>query len=97
MSLPPGLRETCSIETNKAVLAEIRRVLKPRGRLLIVDFLRPTHNFFPHPHAALQVGLQDLPALLHAAGFLDGAWKRGPFPLLDSVQGHTHPEREGDR
>ncbi|MFN8486128.1 MAG: methyltransferase domain-containing protein [Caldilineaceae bacterium] len=55
-------------------LAEIVRVLKPGGRLLIVDFKRPTSGrhqwlslLFLHNH--MPTGLQDLPALLTNAGF----------------------------
>lgn len=54
--------------------AEIRRVLRPGGRLLAIDLRRPTS----HPgralltvagHGGLRVGAQDLPPLLAASGF----------------------------
>jgi ubiquinone/menaquinone biosynthesis C-methylase UbiE len=55
-------------------LAELRRVLRPGGRLLIADFKRPTDHvgqgllgLLMHGH--VEQGAQDLPALLAAAGF----------------------------
>jgi len=56
-------------------LAEIYRVLKPSGRLLIADFMRPTGSFLNHlfivftRHQGLKSGIEDLQKLLKEAGF----------------------------
>ena len=58
-------------------LAEIKRVLKPGGRLLIADMMRPStsllERFFRslvlHHGRGVQFGIQDLPELLQDAGF----------------------------
>jgi demethylmenaquinone methyltransferase/2-methoxy-6-polyprenyl-1,4-benzoquinol methylase/phosphoethanolamine N-methyltransferase len=56
-------------------LAEIYRLLKPGGRLLIADFMRPTGSFLNHlfiaftRHHGLQKGIEDLQQLLRDAGF----------------------------
>jgi SAM-dependent methyltransferase len=61
-------------ELNQLGLAEVRRVLKPGGRLLIVDVKRPTGllshlalTSFIHSHATESI--EDLPSLVAAAGF----------------------------
>jgi demethylmenaquinone methyltransferase/2-methoxy-6-polyprenyl-1,4-benzoquinol methylase/phosphoethanolamine N-methyltransferase len=57
-------------------LAEVRRVLKPGGRLLIVDFSRPSGllSRLALPiviHGGMAHGVQDLPPVVAAAGFAD--------------------------
>ena len=60
-------------------LAEIWRVLKPGGRILVADMKRPSASAykrffmalaFHHGHE-LQFGIEDLPQLLQAAGFAE--------------------------
>lgn len=68
-------------------LVEIHRVLKPGGRLLLVDLLGPTHSLLLHSH--LQTTLPDLLPLLDEAGFLQVEWQRGPFPALGFIRGRT--------
>ena len=59
-----------------AGLAEVRRVLKAGGRLLIVDFKRPRHWFSQLAmrivlHGHLGRGFDRLPETVAAAGFMD--------------------------
>jgi len=59
-------------------LADIRRVLKPGGRFLVADMMRPGASFLGrvtstvlHHGHAVQFGIEDLPALLQEAGFYE--------------------------
>jgi ubiquinone/menaquinone biosynthesis C-methylase UbiE len=56
-------------------LAEIYRVLKPGGRLLVADFMRPTGSLLNHlfiafsRHQGLKTGIEDLQTMFSEAGF----------------------------
>jgi ubiquinone/menaquinone biosynthesis C-methylase UbiE len=72
-------------------LAEIYRVLKPGGRLLIADFMRPTGSLLNHlfiaftRHRGLKTGIQDLQKLLNEAGFTQVKQLDGNFFVIGFV------------
>jgi len=73
-------------------MAEVRRVLKPGGRLLIVDFQQPrgwlsrlTLKLIFHGHPGR--GVQDLPLVLSTAGFDDIRSGSTRFDFLGFVAG----------
>ena len=81
-------------ELKRRGLAEIVRVLKPGGRLLIVDIQRPTTRRGRIVaslllHGALREGIQDLPELLRAAGFSGVQMGTMRFGVLGYVIGQV--------
>ena len=75
-------------------LAEIKRVLKPGGRILIADMKRPSGSAFSHFFTSVvlhhghvvEFGLQDVPALLRGAGFEDVKQLDEHFLMIGFVQ-----------
>lgn len=75
-------------------LAEVARVLKPGGRLLIVDMKRPTGRpgrvlTALAMHGNMRSGIQDLPPMLHMAGFSGVDTGETGFRLLGFVRAQT--------
>lgn len=73
-------------------LSEVARVLKPGGRLLIVDMKRPTTRLGRAMltigmHGRMAAGVQDLPPLLGAVGFVNVEVGDVGFPMLGFVRG----------
>lgn len=75
-------------------LAEIHRVLKPGGHLLVVDFKRPTGRTSRAlltllSHGALEHGVQDLPAIMEDVGFTKIEVGDIKYKILGFVRGQV--------
>ena len=76
-------------------LAEVYRVLKPGGRLLIVDMQRPT-NFIQHIsmavmfHGGMKTGIQDFSPIMKQIGYTNIQINNAQWKLLGFLQGQ-HP------
>lgn len=74
-------------------LAEIYRVLKPGGRVLIFDFMRPTKSFLNQflitltMHHGLNFGIEDLPKMLDEMGFSQALKLDEKFLFFGFVRG----------
>ena len=73
-------------------LTEIYRVLRPGGRILIADamkqnsfFLKPLFNLVARHHG-LKFGVEDLPATLKSAGFIDAIRLEEHFAFIGFVR-----------
>jgi demethylmenaquinone methyltransferase/2-methoxy-6-polyprenyl-1,4-benzoquinol methylase/phosphoethanolamine N-methyltransferase len=76
-------------------LAEMRRVLKPGGRFLALDFEPPSNPLFRHlaalivGHGMMQNDLCDLTALMEAAGYTQVQVGRTRHRLLSFLRGEN--------
>lgn len=71
--------------------AEIVRVLRPGGRLLVIDFKRSEeHQDHPEQFGAGELGLQDFPALMRDAGFSQTETGEIPFRIRSAAAGHQY-------
>jgi SAM-dependent methyltransferase len=85
----------CSIPQPALALAEVRRVLKPGGRLFLVEHVRSHHAWLGHAQDALAPGWRwltggcnlnrDTEATVRAAGFAIERWKTGYAGLLELI------------
>jgi ubiquinone/menaquinone biosynthesis C-methylase UbiE len=73
-------------------LAEVYRVLKPGGRVLIADFMRPNASLLSKfltalsMHHGLKFGIEDLPELLEGARFSQTSVLKERFLLIGFVR-----------
>lgn len=75
-------------------LAEVWRVLKPGGRILIADMVHLSPTFWGHISAlilhhghSIEFGIEDLPALLRGAGFEKFQQLEDGFLIIGFVRG----------
>jgi ubiquinone/menaquinone biosynthesis C-methylase UbiE len=72
------------VKARQACVREIRRVLRPGGRILAVDFGKPareSRGLLAHLHRHGHVKLEDMTAMLSEAGL--NQEQKGPVGVLD--------------
>lgn len=79
-------------DLKRAGLQEVQRVLKPGGRVVIVDLKRAdsrVEHILSHlmAHGGMTRGLQDLPALMQELGFVNIEFTNARVPMLGMVRG----------
>jgi demethylmenaquinone methyltransferase/2-methoxy-6-polyprenyl-1,4-benzoquinol methylase/phosphoethanolamine N-methyltransferase len=83
-------------DLKRAGFAEILRVLKPGGHVLIADFLQPSNHILNHLTSALvgshmmQTNVWSLPAMLTEAGFVEVKSGTTRSAFLAFVSGNKH-------
>jgi demethylmenaquinone methyltransferase/2-methoxy-6-polyprenyl-1,4-benzoquinol methylase/phosphoethanolamine N-methyltransferase len=87
-------------DAKRAALAEMRRVLKAGGRLLLLDLKRPhgTRDRLSLPmllHRGLRTGAPELVPLVEAAGFTDAEAGDTTFRFLGYVRGRKRGRSSG--
>ena len=87
-------------DVKAAALSEMARVLKPGGRILIVDMASPTargaHHLLAHVLGKHPDTGADLPALIHGAGFEDLTTGRLMHGMLTGVAARN-PQRAAQK
>jgi SAM-dependent methyltransferase len=80
------------LEVQQKGLAEIYRVLRPGGRMLIADAMKPKGFFMKRlfnmlaRHHGLKFDVEDLPAILRSTGFTDATLLEEHFAVIGFVQ-----------